>query len=93
MAQYADWWVYQKCWLIGGVPVFVIASEGAIGAVLPLMATQVIRRPPWLAFTIGAGLGVFMWAAAQVGLRATRPDPEGGSGEPYADGSSHVVAE
>ena len=68
MAQYADWWVYQKCWLIGGVPVFVIASEGAIGAALPLMATQVIRRPPWLAFAIGAGLGVFMWAAAQVGF-------------------------
>jgi hypothetical protein len=66
MAQYADWWIYQKTWLIGGVPVFVIASEGAIGAVLPLMATQVVRRPPWLAFTIGAGLGVFMWGAAQV---------------------------
>jgi hypothetical protein len=66
LAQYAGWWSYQDCWRIAGVPVFVIASEGAIGAVLPWTATQAVRRPPWLAFALGAGLGVFMWAAARV---------------------------
>ncbi len=65
LAQYANWWVYADCWRIAGVPVFVIASEGAIGAVLPWTATQVAGRAPWRAFAIGGALGVFMWAAAQ----------------------------
>jgi hypothetical protein len=37
-----------------------------IGAALPFVAMQTIRRPPWLAFAIGAALGLFMWAAAQL---------------------------
>lgn len=66
LAQYANWWTYTGCWLVAGVPVFVIASEGAIGAVIPWLAIQVARRGALAALALGAGLGAFMWAAAEV---------------------------
>ena len=66
LAQYADWWSYTNCWLVAGVPVFVIASEAAIGAVLPLVSSQALRRSTPVACAVGAVLGVFMWASAEV---------------------------
>ena len=66
LAQYANWWTYTNCWLVAGVPVFVIASEAAIGASLPLVASQALRRSLPAAGAIGGLLGVFMWASAEL---------------------------
>ena len=61
LAQYSKLWYYQHCWMIRGVPIFVIASEVLIGSALAL---AVVRLPTltWRStVVIGLLLGLWTW--------------------------------
>ena len=61
LAQYSKLWYYQHCWMIRGVPVFVIVAEVLIGSALVL---AVVRLPSltWRSTALlGLLIGLWTW--------------------------------
>ncbi len=61
LAQYSHLWRYQECWLIRGVPVFVIVAEVLIGLAVPLAVLKLPRLTPPVTVGIGLLLGLWTW--------------------------------
>jgi hypothetical protein len=61
LAQYSHLWRYQECWMIRGVPVFVIVAEVLIGLSVPLAVLKLPRLTLPASAGIGLLLGLWTW--------------------------------
>jgi hypothetical protein len=66
LAQYSKLWYYQNCWMVRGVPIFVIASELMIGAAVPLAVRRLPRLTLQTSAVVGLLLGVWTWVTGLV---------------------------
>jgi len=62
LAKGAGFWHYVDCkMLFNSTPWFVIVGEVFIGALLPVIAWQVIRRPWWWVAPLGAAMAIWLF--------------------------------
>lgn len=81
MAWGANWWRYRDCLMVGHTPVYIVLSEGLIGAGLALMGRFTLRScSPPRAILLGAGAGlmtipggVLGWGLVEFIGRGARP--------------------
>lgn len=67
MAWYARWWRYTPVALvIGHTPLYVLVFEGAVAALLPLLAGRLLARPVRYAVALGLLEGAWMPVAALI---------------------------
>jgi hypothetical protein len=64
MAYYAGWWRYAGGPHLGHTPLYVIAFEGLVAAILPFATARLARRGFQHAVVMGAVVGVWMPIAA-----------------------------
>ncbi|HKV84486.1 MAG TPA: hypothetical protein VJN88_08020 [Ktedonobacterales bacterium] len=66
MAYYAGWWRYAGAPHLGHTPLYVIAFEGLVAAILPFVTARLARRGFQYAVTMGAIVGVWMPVVALI---------------------------
>ncbi len=66
LAQYSKLWIYQDCWMIRGLPIFVIVSELLIGMSLPLAVVRLPGLTLPLTVLVGIVIGLWTWITGVV---------------------------
>lgn len=67
LAKGANWWYYQNCRMIGFVPYYIIASEVAVSASLPVFFRWMEKRKSYSSAVIfGILQGLWIWVSCMI---------------------------
>jgi hypothetical protein len=73
VAKDANWWYYQNCRMVASVPYYIIASEVAVSATLPLFFTLMQRRKGYLTpILFGIVQGLWIWLSCMLAYFALK---------------------
>jgi hypothetical protein len=75
LAQFSKLWYYQHCWMIRGVPIFVVVAEVLIGASMPLAVARLPRLALLSATVIGLLIGLWTWITGLATFAAVGAPP------------------
>jgi hypothetical protein len=75
LAQYSKLWYYQHCWMVRGVPIFVIVAEVMIGAAMPVAVARLPRLALLSTAVVGLLIGLWTWITGLVTFAAVGAPP------------------